>query len=353
MYILNLYRKVRHYYKTIIAEKENKSVGGTGVRIPFSKRLKYNLLGFTAKEIVYYDLLHNDYHNYISHDERLKLEDINGRFAPILGEKVMLEKIWGNYLHVPKTYAYIQEEHFFDTEDNVNEVDIILLLKNYKQLIAKPTRSTGGGHGICSLKELNGAYYINEVSYNEQEFINKLKTMKGYIITQWIYPHEYAKKVFPQTTNTMRIVTIMNHHTHKAEVLTAIHRFGTIKSIPVDNACSGGIRAFVDLEKGQLEEARSMLDIKAIYERHPDSGETIKGLTIPYWNRIQKELVHAHNCFPYYEFLAWDAVLAEDDNLYILEINRGMDLHWLQISEPLRHSPIGNYMREKGLLRKW
>lgn len=339
-------------YLRIIAD-DDKSVGGHGKKLPMLMRLKYYSLGFSKKEIVYYNFPENDYRNYISATEREKLEDVNGRFAYILGEKVMLERIWGDFIHVPKTYSLIMRGHFLDLYDQSDEVDLIALLKEKGRLIAKPTRSIGGGHGVISLSYEDGNLYINREKYSEDDFLSKMRSKNNYMISDWIVPHEYARKVFPQTTNTIRIVTVMNHDTNKAEVLMAVQRFGTKESFPVDNGCSGGVCCFVDIDTGILGYGHDMVHLGQKYKVHPDTGEALEGLQIPDWESVKKKMTHVHNCFPYYEFLAWDVVIAENGEVYIIEINRGMDVHWLQVDKPLRHEKLGQYMKQKGMLRPW
>lgn len=351
---MKAYNKARELYHFIQAiYGDDKSVGGHGKKVSLATRLKYNLLGFSSKEIVYYNFPQNDYHQYISTAERLKLEDVNGRFAYILGEKVMLERIWGDFIKVPKTYCLIMRNHFFDLLDQTEEFDVISLLKEKGKLLTKPTRSGGGGHGVEAISFINGKFYIGDKEYSEVDFAHELRTYYDYMICDWIYPHEYAKKIFPQTTNTIRLVTIMNHDINKSEVLMAVHRFGTNISIPVDNGCSGGISCFVDVEKGTLSYGHDMIHVGKKYTKHPDTGEQLEGVRIPEWEKVKTKMTHVHNCFPYYEFLAWDVVIAENGDIYIIEINRGMDVHWLQVDRPLRSEPLGRYMREKGLLRNW
>ena len=66
MKLLQLCRNVKMYYRQVIAPADSeKSVGGDK-KIPIGQRIKYNLLGFSAKEVDYYDLLHNDYRKNIS-----------------------------------------------------------------------------------------------------------------------------------------------------------------------------------------------------------------------------------------------------------------------------------------------
>lgn len=197
-----------HCFHAITADE--KSVVGDAGRMAITTKLKYMLLGFSKQDIAYYGFPKNDYRNYISTAERLKLEDLNGRFAYILGEKVMLERIWGDYINVPKTYCLIERKHFLDLSDESLEFDIVELLKKHHKLLAKPTRSCGGGHGVTSLSFIDESFLIGSKRYDEIEFIKALREYEGYLISDWITQHKYSSNVFPDSTNTIRVVTIMN-----------------------------------------------------------------------------------------------------------------------------------------------
>ena len=349
--VLEKTKYVYHCFCAITADE--KSVVGDSERIPIAAKLKYMLLGFSKQDIAYYGFPKNDYRNYISTAERLKLEDLNGRFADILGEKVMLERIWGDYINVPKTYCLIERKYFLDLSDKTNEFDVVELLKNKHKLLAKPTRSCGGGHGVTSLSYKDGFFFIGSKRYAEKEFNKTLREYEGYLISDWITQHKYSSNVFPDSTNTIRVVTIMNHKTNKSDVLLTMHRWGTKQSSPVDNACSGGLFCYIDSKTGVCGAARNLVTPNIVFNEHPSTKVTINGLIIPNWNNIINKIKHVHNCFPYYEFLAWDIVNAENEEPYVIEINRGMDVHWLQIERPQRNDRVGKYMRAKGLLRKW
>lgn len=104
-----------HDYNTIWRHRYKVDLG-IGTRWSLGEKIKYNRLGYTNEDYHCFDLKHRDYRNYISYRERWRLEDINGRFAFILGEK----------------------------------------------LIAKPTRSVGGGTGVHLLMQKGDALFVDD-----------------------------------------------------------------------------------------------------------------------------------------------------------------------------------------------
>ena len=136
------YRVIREI-KTIWLHKYKVELG-IDTKLSLRERIKYNLLGFTTEDFYNFNLRKNDYHNYISYRERLRLEDINGRFAYVLGEKLLFERIFGHYISVPHIHCWIKQGKCVDLEAGA-ETDIVTLLNQHGVFIAKPTRSVGGG----------------------------------------------------------------------------------------------------------------------------------------------------------------------------------------------------------------
>ena len=320
---------------------------GLTTAIPLPQRIKYNRLGFTIEDYYNFNLKSNDYRDYISFRERWRLESINGRFAFILGEKLLFERIWGNYIDVPHINCWVKNKTCIDIESG-NEIDILSILEKKKNLIAKPTRSVGGGTGLHRLSFDEQNYSIDGVNYSEQDIKAAVGSWEEDIITDYISQAEYSKTIYPESTNSIRVVT-GHHKDGRFEVLLAFHRFGSELSKPVDNISSGGLVALIDIETGELGEAKRKTEPGKVYLAHPETKARIKGIQVLNWERIKDKLLQVHKCFPFYNFLAWDVVVGENGVPYILEINRGTDLG-VQMLKPLRKEKIGKYMEEFGLL---
>jgi hypothetical protein len=313
------------------------------------EKIKYNSLGFTNEDYHNFNLKHNDYHDYISFRERWRLEDINGRFAYILGEKLLFERIFGHYINVPHVNCWIKNGNCIDMESG-QETDILTTIGEKKTLIAKPTRSRGGGSGIHKISTDGQQYTIDEGNVDTQQLRATVSTWEEYIIVDYIIQANYSNKIYSETTNSMRVIT-GRWKNGEYEVLLSFHRFGTDLSKPVDNISSGGLVAIVDIETGKLGKAKCKIEPTKLYEIHPDSGGKIEGVEVPKWKEIKEKLLHVHRCFPYYTFLAWDVVITDQGEPCILEINRGSDLT-IQMIKPLRNEKLGDFMREYGLLDK-
>ncbi len=355
MFLLKAYRAYRNALyelkreiKTIWLHKYKVDLGIRPKWTVFEK-IKYNLLGFTNEDYFNYDLKHHDYHEFISYRERWRLEYINGRFADILGEKLLFERIFGQFINVPHICCWVNKGTFIDM-DTGNPIDFLSLVQDRISLIAKPTRSVGGGVGIHKINFDDGDYFIDGKSMSKEEFVRTASKWEEYIFVDLIHQAEYAKHIFPETTNTIRVVTA-KRKSGEFEAILAFHRFGNERSKPVDNLSSGGFFALVDIPSGQLSQAKALTDPSKTFLEHPDTGSIIYNSFVPHWDEIKQKLISVHRCFPYYRFLAWDVVVAEDGEPWILEINRGCDLE-IQMIKPLRNEIMGEFMREYGLLDK-
>lgn len=330
----------RHQYKIDLGIAPKWSLG---------EKIKYNRRGFTNEDYYNFDLKNNDYRDYISYRERLRLENVNGRFAYILGEKLMFERIFGPFIHVPHIRVWVKNRKFYDL-DAGKETDLLSVLKESPTLIAKPTRSNGGGFGIHKISLQDETLSVDGKPVSYDELCKKAASWAEYIFVDYVHQAEYSRRIFSETTNSIRVVTALRK-SGEIEVLFAFHRFGSEMSKPVDNISSGGMVALIDTATGRLGKAKRKTEPTVFHTAHPDSNVQIEGVVIPNWEGILNQLIHVHHCFRYYTFLAWDVVVGEDGEPYILEINRGSDLG-IQMIQPMRNEKMGEFMGEYGLLDK-
>ncbi len=323
---------------------------GISTPISFSERVKYYRLGFTSEDYHCFNLKANDYRDYISYRERWRLEDINGRFSYFLGEKLLFERLFGHYVNVPHIDCWVKAGTCIEM-DAGKRIDILPVLEQKGKLIVKPTRSWGGGTGLHSLAYEGQQYSIDGKPCSADQLRTAVCSWEEAIVVDFVPQAEYSRIVFPETTNTVRVVT-GQHKDGKVDVLFSFHRFGSNQSKPVDNISSGGFVSLVDIETGILGPAKTITDPNQFYPIHPETNVKIQGIIIPGWDNIRSRLIHVHECFPCYKFLAWDVVVVDSDAFSILEINRGCDLE-VQMLGAQRNEKLGLFMREYGLLDKW
>lgn len=153
---------------------------------------------------------------------------------------------------------------------------------------------------------------------------------------------EYARAIYPASTNTVRVLTMVDPDTNDAFPATALHRFGTSRSRPIDNLHAGGLSAPVDLDTGELGPA-VLFPVKGrrrrdIVETHPDSGMPITGVSIPRWAAVLGQILSVATAvgdrLPY---VGWDVVVT-DDGSTIIEGN-GRTGFGVQVHGPVFDQP--------------
>lgn len=139
-------------------------------------------------------------------------------------------------------------------------------------------------------------------------------------------------EVYPNTLNTIRILTMFDHHTNKPFIARAVQRIGTAKSVVVDNFTAGGISVLIDIESGVLGKGAHYPNGDKLiwYSSHPDTDVGFEGLRIDNWEEIKNYVLNLSQQYFYIPYIGWDIVPMEDDFM-ILEANSNSDVNLLQI----------------------
>lgn len=151
----------------------------------------------------------------------------------------------------------------------------------------------------------------------------------GYLLQEKVQQHEFLKKIAPYTTNTIRVVTFLDHNHHVAIHFTVL-RLGRQGSI-ADNFDRGGIAVAIDPKTGVLGEGVT----KAKYgggwvQTHPDSGVKFSGQQLPYWDDILACCTRAAQVSPKVRSIGWDIALTPSGPV-VLEGNENWDLQLVQV----------------------
>lgn len=277
------------------------------IQTPFFgvKGLKVVFFGFTPNKIVLYggDLIHKR-RSYISDYQRyVKSPLINLEFRYLFNNKLFNYYFLKNYSDKICPVLY-----FIDNNKTLHAIS-----KNeglYEEFVYKP--NTGwGGKGVSVKNKIDKSF-----------------SHPNYIIVPKIDNHYYAKEINPNSLNTIRILTcILNGAVH---IISTIRRFGVKQSENVDNFSNGGISALVDKEKGIILNAVRFINNKKYnIETHPDTGNNIKGIQIPYWETILNEITKLHSRIIYVKYIAWDVAVTKDSYV-IIEANHVSDLDLIQ-----------------------
>lgn len=318
--------------------------------VPFFTRLKMNLRGFTADQYVRYDLKNNDISEYISEFERWKTRRVNGRYNLVLDDKLVFPEVFGKYVHVPKNLGWIKKGRIFDFQGGCFSAQGFLeQLAALGALVLKPVYAQGSGKGVHVVKQVEGGCTWDGTAISPQAVLERLKKFDDYILTEFVEQHRYAGELYPETTNTIRIITIIDSSAGTASITNAVQRIGVKASIPVDNGKKGALVAQIDLATGKLGEAKTFYSTER-HQKHPETGAPIVGVQIPFWEKVKAEVVNVAQRFPYIYFMAWDIVITEQ-GFSVLEINTSSGLNLFQMWQGLRNAELGRFYRQHKIIK--
>lgn len=300
--------------------------------IPYKMRYKMWKRGFEPVSFDLYDFEKYEVDEYLSNIERqIKSGKINEPNEEYLNDKelfykLLMEKGYKEYL--PERYGIIDNNWV-----EGSNIELTELLKRESKLATKP-KDGSGGNDFHKLEYSSGDYFIDGNEIQKNKLIEKLSVDDEYLVGEFCEQAAYVNEIFPETANTVRILTI-NPSNSDPYISIAVQRIGTKESHPVDNFGKGGISAMVD-SKGKLSNGvrRDGYDIKQ-HQTHPDTDSKISGVKVPGWTEISEDILTMAEDLQSLPYIAWDIIVTGDGNFKIIEGNNRTDVDLLQCHQPL------------------
>ena len=322
--------------------------------ISWINRVKYAIHYFKPNECYWFDFEHNDYRDYISDFERVESRNINGDYKVILDDKLLFCEVFKHYIRVPEIYAWICDEKVYGMNGyQISKDNFTSFIKEKKRVVLKWTRGyEGKGTYIIEFQDV---FRINGEEVHEDDIINLLKFQGEAIFCEYMYQSDFENSLYPFSTNTLRIICAKKKDDINAHIVAAVQRIGNEDSRPVDNVSAGALASDINLETGELNSAviaksHDEYARSKTWDNHPDTGSQIKGLIIPNWERIKKQIEELTNQFPFLNFIAWDVLLTKD-GICVIEGNASAGVMMFQVREGVRNKEIGNIYRSYGIIK--
>ncbi len=296
----------------------------------------------------------SNYKDYISTVQYYGLHPVNGSFTKWIDDKLTLKYVLhgsdvGKYM--PDYYAFIDQNGKLSPlmdapeKENFDYDSLVSLLKDKGELALKLVAGSIG-QGFYKAYVGSDGFFLNSESFTEEDFKEKLKALRGYLVCEYLHPHPKLAKICPNTTNTLRYL-IARDEQGKRWVPIRFIRFGTVASGFVENYACGGVLCIID-EQGRFSDGY-LLDSKTftntVVSEHPDSKCVLTG-TIPNWDKIEAAANEIMDYLPQMRYMGIDFVLTDDNRLKMLEINSLPSLDALQIDGPLLTRPEGRFYKE-------
>ena len=314
--------------------------------LPWKQRVRAWRSGFSSKAWLLYNLAENDPDLYVADlRQELKIYKINGFSNPIVGNKLVLSRLLATHqIPHPDVVSIIHDGQLFDVGapfDPDMSRALSRTLDRYPSQVFRPTWS-GSGQGVFFLSRDDDGLKLNGKQLTLAEACAFLSKLDRYLSTQFQDQAEYARKIYPGTTNTLRVQSLWDLNRGAPFIAAAVHRFGSPHSGPLDNWHQGraGLCAPVDLASSTMGKAATRSsDGEMIWvSSHPDTGEPIEGVVIPGLNDCIESLLKMASHLPFCPLIGWDVVITED-GFSVLEANTLCGFSPVQIHTPLLKDP--------------
>jgi hypothetical protein len=344
----NLIVKIILIVRAIAAliRKERKSP----VEVGLMRSLGLWVQGFLRESYVIYDFDHNDRRDYLNDYVRLaRIPICLRRKDSYLDNKLLFSAMARANVRVTLDYALIMNGSLIPLSNDPSIGDFESFerfCEKRSRFVLKPTDG-GGGENVVIVENRGDHYLANGKRASSAELKMLVKNSKHGLLSDYVQQADYAKTIFPDTLNTVRMVTMIDPVNEEAFIATAIHRFGRKSSFPVDNWTNGGLSVSIDLETGVLGRAASYPRSGKLewFDHHPDSGAAITGQQIPGWADIKREILSFAEKVKFLLYIGWDIAVV-NDGFVIIEGNSNTDVNLLQLHGPLlRNQRVRDFYR--------
>lgn len=360
MNVRSAYLSARKFQELLREERETHATYDRSPR----RRLWLWRRGFRTRSDVLYDLTDRTYLRYLTDFERyVRTKQINGGWAITLDNKLIFHWMLGSFEeHRPAVYGLITNERFHPVDslspasdggpvapaepptgvavDGRSAVDaaarVTELLREEGRLVLKWVKGGGGNNVLVC--EWDGGPVVNGDRLSPDAFGRKVQSLEEYIVCEFVEQSAFGDRLFPETSNTFRVITMYDEERGEPFAPIAIYRIGSERSRPVDNFSRGGLNAEIDVETGELGEAAQIPEPTRVqwHDRHPDSGAAIAGETVPGWEAIREKLLRIAAAFPQTPYVGWDVVPTDEDGGFeIIEANSYPGMKAMQVHRPL------------------
>jgi hypothetical protein len=321
----------------------------TRFRMPLRRRLWLWRHGFLSQADVIYGITEDNHHLYLSSYQRDLTQWINGRWGSALENKLLFHHLLDGFPERRSiVYGHLKNGRFTPVDTNADssaatmtDTDdaaerVIHRLKTDGRLVLKPTYGTIGKRIlVCSWTGED--YRVNGEEKTEAAFRALLPGLDDYLVCGFVEQAPYAADLYPDSPNTLRILTMIDPETGEPFIPAAAHRIGTNLSAPLDNWSRGGLSADVDLATGELGPG-IQYPYDGSLERHPthpNTGARIEGAAVPGWQAIREGILDIAAACSQIPYVGWDLIVTDEGEFRVIEGNNCSGVRVFQVHHPL------------------
>ena len=342
---IRIYQGLKTGYGWLKHEKNDRT------SLPVSRKVQMWRHGFYAESAMLYDLPRNDPRNYLSDYARgARCGGINSHNDFFTHKLVLRSFLLAMGFRQPKTIALLFEgrilsDPFSGEAQHIEPGELIRRLgASGRNFIVKPEDGPSGDD--LFLLESRGGQLTRRRGRETTSFdIGSLLRQSEYgrgrgrmtLIEEQVEQGSFWQRLFPETANTIRLLTLWLPGEPAPFIARAVQRIGTADTVPTARWSGGGISVLIDAASGALGEGRlhpsrsdGLMAPRSV-THHPESGAEIAGAVLPGWDRIQDTVLRAAASIPFNRMAGWEVLVATDGIPVIIEANGDSDINLLQV----------------------
>lgn len=304
------------------------------------------LQGFAADKAALYSPELRRQRLYLTDLQRERTARINP-LRPILNNKLLFESFFGAVAPVARSFALVSAGRVLPLRPEWTD---LLSGAGPAQLVVKPVQGNRGrGVRLIALQPDVAVSPVAE-AMTLPLLLDQLRQLRGdYLLCEFIEQGRFSARLFPDSVNTLRFVTMREPARGTPFLAAAVQRMGSRSTGCTDNFSAGGFSAPVALESGRLGAAQSRQQPGRLLEHHLDSGIRIEGAVIPEWSGLVERVLQIAQHAPFH-YVGWDVVVT-DQGFVLLEGNNMPDVDLLQVHAPLlSDARVAAFFRAHGIV---
>lgn len=212
----------------------------------------------------------------------------------LLNDKIDFNRTFERFLG--RKWLYLKE---------ASEEEFAGYMEGLEEIVAKPV-AEACGRGVEKLRKAD----FESIS----ALYHHLVETERYLVEEVICQHETISQIYPDSVNTLRIVTLTSDD-GEPHLLYAFIRIGNGGRV-VDNINAGGMAAPIDLETGVIDKVAFDKDSR-YYEKHPQTGSPIVGVRIPMWREATALVLEAAKMIPQLRYVGWDVAITPNGPIFV------------------------------------
>ena len=258
-----------------------------------------------------------------------------------ISQKLWLDKVRPEVS--PPVTHYVAADRVIAIDDQAEAItersQVPSLLETGRAFFIKPADAGKGAGAFYATREGKGfrvnGEYLDRSGVDDWIAALPLEFMISDIIEQ----SAWARRIFPDAVNTVRVMTATSSVNYRVVILGAVLKCAMSRTTPTDNflVARGGTISGIDLETGVLGPCVSFDEKKfarTLSDTHPETGTLLAGETLPHWKLIYETIAELSGILPRPGLVGWDIALREE-GITVVEMNTFPGIDAVQSASPL------------------